>query len=96
MEVIAAASGLCSVGCGAAVSALAGGPVLSAFSVVAAVGYGIYSLATGKESSDDIFEDAIEGDHPPDVPTVVKVARHHAKPDDEYSTQKSSRASFFI
>lgn len=74
MEVIAAA-GLCAPGCGAAVAAIAGGPVLGAVSMAAAVGYGIYSLATGKSEK---FEDAIEGeieDAEPPSP-VVKVARH--------------------
>ena len=75
MEVIAAA-GLCAPGCGAVVSALAGGPVLSAVSMAAAVGYGIYTLASGKGSeAEGAFEDAIEGEADELPPPVVKVAR---------------------
>jgi hypothetical protein len=72
MEVIAAA-GLCAPGCGAAIAAFAGGPILGAVSMAAAVGYGIFSFATGK---DDKFQDAIEGESD-DVPApVVKIARY--------------------
>jgi hypothetical protein len=75
MEVIAAA-GFCAPGCVAAVSAIAGGPVLGAVGLAAAVGYGVYSLASGRDSktdsSDDCFQDAIE-EAPPHCP-VVKVA----------------------
>jgi len=71
MEVLAA--GLCAPGCGAIASAIAGGPVLGAVSMVAAVGYGIYSLASGGEK--DNFQDAIEGDGDDVVPAgIVQVA----------------------
>jgi hypothetical protein len=79
MEVIAAAGSLCSVGCGAAVSAIASGPILSAVSVVAAVGYGIFSLAIGDEKkTDDLdFEDAIEGEVEDEkIVPIVKIAKH--------------------
>ena len=68
MEVLAAA-GLCAPGCGAIATAIAGGPVLGAVSMVAAVGYGIYSLATGDKEN---FQDAIEGEEESIV--VVQVA----------------------
>ena len=75
MEVIAAA-GFCAPGCAAAVSAIAGGPILSAVGMVAAVGYGVYSLATKKSDPDDNFQDAIEDDEAVGSP-VVKISRHH-------------------
>lgn len=78
MEVIAAA-GLCAPGCGAVVSALAGGPVLGVVSLAAAVGYGLYSTMS-KEKDGDRFQDAIEGEsgaeEPPfSIQAVVKVAK---------------------
>ena len=60
MEMLAA--GLCAPGCGAVVSAIAGGPVLGAVSAVAAVGYGIYSLTTSSNGKEDEFVDAVEDD----------------------------------
>ena len=66
MEVLAA--GLCAPGCGAIASAIVGGPVLGAVSMVAAVGYGIYSLATGEKEN---FQDAIEGDGGDDDHSVL-------------------------
>ena len=95
MEVIAAA-GFCAPGCAAAVSAIAGGPILGAVGVVAAVGYGVYSLATGGPSSkhqiDDIFLDAIEEDEERDMPSspVVKVSRQHQTTE----TRQTPSASF--
>lgn len=77
MEVIAAAGSLCSVGCGSAVAAFVVGPALTALGTVAAVGYGIYSLATGDDKNRENFEDAIEGelDDEKEIVAVVKVAR---------------------
>ena len=72
MEVIAAA-GLCAPGCGAIVSAIAGGPVLGAMSMMAAVGYGIYSYASGKGGDD--FQDAVEGESDDVIKPVVVVAK---------------------
>lgn len=74
MEVLAAA-GLCATGCGAVVSAFAGGPVLGAFSLAAAVGYGIYSISQKEQ-----FEDAIEGESDePFTQGIVKVAKQDNK-----------------
>jgi hypothetical protein len=92
MEVIAAA-GFCAPGCAAAVSAIAGGPILGAVGLAAAVGYGVYSMATGggKNDSED-FQDAIEDedDLVPSSP-VVKVARHI---DQSNSSSQSDHKSF--
>ena len=91
MEVIAAAGSLCSVGCGSAVAALVAGPALTALGTVAAVGYGIYSLAAGDSKSEN-FEDAIEGELEEEIVPVVKVARHdgESKP----PTKKTDTSSF--
>jgi hypothetical protein len=78
MEVIAAA-GFCAPGCAAAVSAIAGGPILGAVGVVAAVGYGVYSLASGSKyeaADEDSFEDAIEDEEPKSP--IVKIAKQPA------------------
>lgn len=67
------AAGLCAPGCGAVVSALAGGPILGAVSVAAAIGYGIYALSSKPEAE---FQDAVEeeeGERKPIQP-VVRVA----------------------
>ena len=63
------AAGLCAQGCGAAVSAFAGGPVFGAISVAAALGYGIYTMASSKE---DDYMDAVEEEEP--VKGFVKIA----------------------
>lgn len=92
MEVIAAA-GFCAPGCAAAVSAIAGGPILGAVGLAAAVGYGVYSMATGggKADSED-FQDAIEDEEDlvPSSP-VVKIARHT---EGEQSTSQPDHKSF--
>ncbi len=93
MEVLAA--GLCAPGCGAIASAIAGGPVLGAVSMVAAVGYSIYSLASSGEK--EIFQDAIEGDSEDDaVPVgIVQVAPNGgATSISPNQSCKSSTASF--
>jgi hypothetical protein len=90
MEVLAA--GLCAPGCGAIASAIAGGPVLGAVSMVAAVGYGIYSLASGEK---DTFQDAIEGDgEDPDPVCVVQVAPNGGATSTSQKESSKSTASF--
>lgn len=90
MEVLAA--GLCAPGCGAIASAIAGGPVLGAVSMVAAVGYGIYSLANGNK---DTFEDAIEGDgEDPSPVCVVQVAPNGGATASQTTSASKSTVSF--
>ena len=66
------AAGLCAQGCGAVASAFAGGPVIGAISMAAALGYGLYSMTSSKE---DDFVDAVEdeADFQP-VKGIVKIA----------------------
>ena len=92
MEVLAA--GLCAPGCGAIASAIAGGPVLGAVSMVAAVGYSIYSLASSNEKEN--FQDAIEGDGEDEliVGGIVQVAPNGGATGTNSSSQNSSTASF--
>lgn len=96
MEVIAAAGSLCSVGCGSAVAAFVAGPALTALGTVAAVGYGIYSLATGDDKNRENFEDAIEGelDNEEEIVPVVKVARQDKLPPGSASKVTTDTSSF--
>jgi len=90
MEMLAA--GLCAPGCGAVVSAIAGGPVLGAVSAVAAVGYGIYSLTHGGvDSKNSEFLDAIE-ENDDLLPStgIVKIAPNGGKLTDEKFYDSSS------
>jgi hypothetical protein len=91
MEVIAAA-GFCAPGCAAAVSAIAGGPILGAVGMVAAVGYSVYSFATKKPDNldEEKFEDAIEDDEPVVFSPVVKIAKHPQTTESQSTVQSSS------
>lgn len=95
MEVIAAA-GLCAPGCGAVVSALAGGPVLGVVSLAAAVGYGLYSTMS-KDKDGDKFQDAIEGESGAEesftIQAIVKVAKHDYPAGEESKNYISSEGS---
>jgi hypothetical protein len=87
MEMLAA--GLCAPGCGAVVSAIAGGPVLGAVGAVAAVGYGIYSLTVSKDDGSE-FVDAVEED--PVV--VVQIAPNGGATNKERKRDKGDSSSF--